>query len=155
AVGQPRGHARRRRLHRLVPAGALHHAPPGRRLGADAAQRLHRLRADPRLGSPARDAVAPRLRRRGAGLQRRHRPRDRMTASPPFAAASPRALVLYDGLCGLCDSTVQWLLRRDQKKVLTFAALQGETARPYLAAAREGDGDDGLGTLVLVERDAT
>ena len=33
--------------------------------------------------------------------------------------AAPRALVLYDGLCGLCDATVQWLLRHDKKNVLT------------------------------------
>lgn len=38
-------------------------------------------------------------------------------------------LVLYDGLCGLCNSTVQWLLRIDGRRVLTFAPLQGETAK--------------------------
>jgi predicted DCC family thiol-disulfide oxidoreductase YuxK len=38
-------------------------------------------------------------------------------------------LVLYDGQCGLCDRTVQWLLKIDCRKVLTFAPLQGETAK--------------------------
>lgn len=37
-------------------------------------------------------------------------------------------LVLYDGQCGLCDRTVQWLLRIDRQRVLTFAPLQGETS---------------------------
>ena len=61
--------------------------------------------------------------------------------------------MLYDGVCGLCDFAVQWLLRHDRRAVLTFAPLQGETARPYLAAARGSDFDGGLGTLVLVLRD--
>lgn len=51
-----------------------------------------------------------------------------------------RQLVLYDGVCGLCDRSVQLLLARDRRRVLTFAPLQGETAtalgrrRPALAA---------------------
>lgn len=39
-----------------------------------------------------------------------------------------RQLILYDGVCGLCDRTVQFLLREDRHGVLTFAPLQGETA---------------------------
>jgi predicted DCC family thiol-disulfide oxidoreductase YuxK len=39
-----------------------------------------------------------------------------------------RQLVLYDGVCGLCDRTVQFLLAEDRRGVLTFAPLQGETA---------------------------
>jgi predicted DCC family thiol-disulfide oxidoreductase YuxK len=44
-------------------------------------------------------------------------------------SASPaRQLVLFDGECGLCDRSVQALLRIDRRGVLTFAPLQGETA---------------------------
>ena len=42
-------------------------------------------------------------------------------------------LLLYDGTCGFCASSVQWVLRRDRQGTLRFAALQGETARPILA----------------------
>ncbi len=38
-------------------------------------------------------------------------------------------LVLYDGLCGLCNSTVLLLLKIDRRRALTFAPLQGETAK--------------------------
>ena len=41
-------------------------------------------------------------------------------------------LVLYDGECGLCDRSVQFLLRHDKKGVLTYAPLQGEAARPFV-----------------------
>ncbi|MEO8166918.1 MAG: DCC1-like thiol-disulfide oxidoreductase family protein [bacterium] len=40
-------------------------------------------------------------------------------------------LVLYDGQCGLCNSTVLWLLKIDRRRVLTFAPLQGETAKLF------------------------
>ena len=44
------------------------------------------------------------------------------------APALPERIVLYDGVCGMCDRVVQWLLDRDPQGKLTFAALQGETA---------------------------
>src|SRR5258706_260972 len=58
-----------------------------------------------------------------------------------------RNLVLYDGECGLCDRTVQWLLRHDRKNVLTYAPLQGDTAREFVANV-PGEFD----TIVFVER---
>jgi predicted DCC family thiol-disulfide oxidoreductase YuxK len=57
-----------------------------------------------------------------------------------------RYLVLYDGECGLCDRSVQWLLRRDRRAVLRFAPLQGETARGFVGEKAEFD------TMVFVER---
>lgn len=58
----------------------------------------------------------------------------------------PRHLVLFDGECGLCDRSVQWLLRHDPRGVLTFAPLAGEAARRFVP---RGDYD----TVVLVEHD--
>ncbi|MEC7242307.1 MAG: DCC1-like thiol-disulfide oxidoreductase family protein [Myxococcota bacterium] len=40
----------------------------------------------------------------------------------------PTNLVLYDGICGLCNRFVQHLLRQDSAEVLSFAPLQGSTA---------------------------
>ena len=45
-----------------------------------------------------------------------------------------RGLVLYDGVCGLCDRTVQFLLDVDRHGVLRFAPLQGETANALLGS---------------------
>jgi predicted DCC family thiol-disulfide oxidoreductase YuxK len=36
-------------------------------------------------------------------------------------------LVFFDGVCGLCDRFVSFLLRHDKKKRLFFAPLQGTT----------------------------
>jgi predicted DCC family thiol-disulfide oxidoreductase YuxK len=38
------------------------------------------------------------------------------------------AWILYDGVCGLCDRSVRWLLARDLRGAFRFAPLQGATA---------------------------
>jgi predicted DCC family thiol-disulfide oxidoreductase YuxK len=67
------------------------------------------------------------------------------TGTPDFP------VLLYDGLCGFCDRTVQFVLRHDHEGTLRFATLQGEFARAVIARHPELAGAD---SLVLVERDA-
>ena len=50
------------------------------------------------------------------------------------AAQVPRAtdashLILYDGVCGLCDRLVRFVLERDRRCVFNFASLQSDTGR--------------------------
>lgn len=40
----------------------------------------------------------------------------------------PHTIVYYDGVCGLCNRTVWWLIRHDRKKILRYAALQSTFA---------------------------
>jgi predicted DCC family thiol-disulfide oxidoreductase YuxK len=58
------------------------------------------------------------------------------------AQESPHAealhLVLYDGVCGLCSSLLQFLLTHDRRGVFAFASLQSATGR----AVVEGLGGD-------------
>lgn len=35
-----------------------------------------------------------------------------------------KKIILFDGVCNLCDSTVQYLIKRDNKDVFRFVALQ-------------------------------
>ena len=51
-----------------------------------------------------------------------------MTDSAIETTTQPPHLVLYDGTCGLCDRSVQWLLRHDPAGTFCYAPLQGETA---------------------------
>jgi len=62
-------------------------------------------------------------------------------------ASSP--LVLYDGLCGFCDVSVQWTLAHDPTGVFRFAPLQGPTATAILARHPEVPPD--LDSILLVE----
>jgi predicted DCC family thiol-disulfide oxidoreductase YuxK len=61
-------------------------------------------------------------------------------------------VLLYDGLCGFCDSTVQFILKHDRRGTLRFATLQGDYARDVIARHPELAGVD---SLVLVEPDAS
>ncbi len=41
-------------------------------------------------------------------------------------------IVFFDGVCGLCNKFVDFLLRHDRDKALLFAPLQGETSSKLL-----------------------
>jgi predicted DCC family thiol-disulfide oxidoreductase YuxK len=65
-------------------------------------------------------------------------------AVPPGSA---RPVVFFDGVCGLCDRFVDFVLRRDPRGYFRFAPLQGQTAAQRLGAADIAD----LKTVVVVE----
>lgn len=44
-------------------------------------------------------------------------------------------VVLFDGVCNLCNGTVQFLIRQDHQKKLRFASLQGEFGQRILQDA--------------------
>ncbi len=37
-----------------------------------------------------------------------------------------KAIVLFDGLCNLCDQSVQWLIRHDHAQAFRYGSLQSE-----------------------------
>lgn len=47
--------------------------------------------------------------------------------------AEVHPILLYDGVCGLCNRTVQFVLKRDRRDRFRFASLQSEVARGILA----------------------
>jgi predicted DCC family thiol-disulfide oxidoreductase YuxK len=62
----------------------------------------------------------------------------------------PARLVLFDGVCVVCNRSVDWLLRRDVRGRLCFAPLQGE-ASARVRAAFPGAIPDGLETIVYLD----
>lgn len=44
------------------------------------------------------------------------------------AVSEHRHILFYDGHCGLCNWSVEFLIRHDRNGLLQFAPLQGETA---------------------------
>ena len=58
-------------------------------------------------------------------------------------------IILYDGVCGLCNSLVQFLLKRDKQGRLRFASLQSDFAEKVLR--RHGFDAKDLDTLHVVE----
>ncbi|XEC93350.1 thiol-disulfide oxidoreductase DCC family protein [Paenibacillus tarimensis] len=43
-----------------------------------------------------------------------------------------KAVVLFDGVCNFCNSSVQFIIKRDSKRRFQFASLQSEAARRML-----------------------
>jgi len=56
-------------------------------------------------------------------------------------------LVLYDGVCGLCNRLLQFLLAHDRRAAFSFAPLQGPTAKSVVA--RFGGNPDDLTTFYV------
>lgn len=59
------------------------------------------------------------------------------------------AIVLYDGTCGLCHKSVNWILKNEADHDLKFAPLQGETAAAL--RAKHPEIPDLVESVVLVE----
>ena len=57
-------------------------------------------------------------------------------------------IVLYDGVCGLCNHAVQFLLKRDRRDRLRFASLQSDFAATLLK--RHGVDNQDLDTVYVV-----
>jgi len=72
---------------------------------------------------------------------------------PPDTATDDHAIVLFDGVCNLCNGTVNFIIDHDPAGDFRFAPLQSSVAETYLENA---DGPDReLGTIVLVEHGQT
>lgn len=43
-----------------------------------------------------------------------------------------KKIILFDGLCNLCNSSVQFLIKRDSKDIFRFVSLQSELGKELL-----------------------
>jgi predicted DCC family thiol-disulfide oxidoreductase YuxK len=62
-----------------------------------------------------------------------------------------KKLVLFDGVCNLCSSSVQFIIRHDKKKQFLFGSLQGKAGQEYLKKFNLPQ--DSLDSFMLVEGD--
>ena len=71
------------------------------------------------------------------------------TTEEALAASGDHPILLFDGVCNLCNGSIQFLIPRDPDGILRFAPLQSDLGR----AVRESAGlsTDDLETVVLVD----
>lgn len=74
--------------------------------------------------------------------------------SPPASsgqrpAGSDVDVLLYDGVCALCNGLVRFLVARDRQRRFRYAALQSDFARAALAPYREDP--SALSTVFLIQ----
>lgn len=71
------------------------------------------------------------------------------TRKPPENATAPAGgevpVLFFDGVCGLCNRFVDFILRHDRRGALRLAPLQGETAESMLVP----DERESLASVVL------
>ncbi|MEH6512602.1 DUF393 domain-containing protein [Maribacter arcticus] len=60
-----------------------------------------------------------------------------------------KKIILFDGVCNLCNTTVQFVIKNDKDDLFRFSALQSETGRKLLAE-RNIDTED-IDSIILIE----
>lgn len=59
------------------------------------------------------------------------------------------AIILFDGVCNLCDNFVQFIVKRDHKGYFKFASLQSEVGQALL---QKHQLSTDLNTVVLIQK---
>ena len=68
--------------------------------------------------------------------------------------ADRRPVILFDGVCNLCNASVQWVIERDKEGRFDFAPLQSDAARRELAKLMDVKEIDTLpDSIVLLDSD--
>ncbi len=62
-----------------------------------------------------------------------------------------KPILLFDGVCNLCNGAVQFILKRDPKGNLLMASLQSEVGQGYLK--KFGLDSENFDTFILIEDD--
>lgn len=44
-----------------------------------------------------------------------------------------KKIILFDGVCNLCNSTINFIIQRDKKDIFRYASLQSEIGRKLIA----------------------
>ncbi|MCL9804512.1 DCC1-like thiol-disulfide oxidoreductase family protein [Flavobacterium amniphilum] len=60
-----------------------------------------------------------------------------------------KKIILFDGVCNLCDSSIQYIIKRDKNDQFRFVALQSELGQKILIHL--GISDRNIDSIVLYE----
>eukprot|EP00227_Mantoniella_beaufortii_P007884 CAMPEP_0197575664 /NCGR_PEP_ID=MMETSP1326-20131121/988_1 /TAXON_ID=1155430 /ORGANISM="Genus nov. species nov., Strain RCC2288" /LENGTH=197 /DNA_ID=CAMNT_0043138473 /DNA_START=253 /DNA_END=846 /DNA_ORIENTATION=+ len=120
-------------------------------MASHCASSLGRLTAA--AASPSSSSTARRQSPRRAGFSRVRAAAAAAAAETPplpdFFAADKRPIILFDGVCNLCNGGVNLALDLDPSGRLRFAALQSPAGRALLQ--RAGRQPDDISSIVLIE----
>ena len=64
---------------------------------------------------------------------------------------TPHPIILFDGVCNVCNTAVQFIIKRDKKNHFRFASLQSSEGRKLLAHHELPSND--FSSFVLIEDD--
>ena len=61
----------------------------------------------------------------------------------------PKKIVLFDGVCNLCNGAIQFVIKRDKEDKFRFAALQSEIGRKLVA--ERGIDTSKVDSIILID----
>jgi predicted DCC family thiol-disulfide oxidoreductase YuxK len=61
----------------------------------------------------------------------------------------PHKILLFDGVCNLCNNTVLFVIKRDRKKQIRFGAIQSQEGKKLLQSF--GIDQQYLGSLIFID----
>lgn len=61
------------------------------------------------------------------------------------------SIILFDGVCNLCNSSVQFVIRHDHNEIFKFASLQSETGKKYLNKFQLSENE--FSSFILIENE--
>ena len=64
--------------------------------------------------------------------------------------SAPVYIILFDGVCNLCNGTVQFIIKRDTKKKFLFGSLQGKAGQEFLLKHQLPQNE--FNSFILIER---
>ena len=66
-------------------------------------------------------------------------------------ADDKKNIILFDGVCNLCNKSAQFILKHDKKKHFLFASLQSDAAVKLLLQFKHNNSN--LSSIILIEND--
>ncbi|MDT0650731.1 thiol-disulfide oxidoreductase DCC family protein [Autumnicola edwardsiae] len=60
-----------------------------------------------------------------------------------------KKIILFDGVCNLCDGTVKFIIEHDKKDVFRFASLQSDFGKKMVA--ERGLDPEAIDSVILIE----
>ncbi|MCW5515336.1 thiol-disulfide oxidoreductase DCC family protein [Muriicola sp. Z0-33] len=60
-----------------------------------------------------------------------------------------KQLILFDGICNLCNNAVQYVIKRDKRNRFCFAPLQGSTGQQFIK--ERGIDTSKIDSIILVD----
>ncbi|CAA3025471.1 Hypothetical predicted protein [Olea europaea subsp. europaea] len=85
-----------------------------------------------------------------ATLSSRPKAVDWVEKTSSFFENDSRPIMLFDGVCNLCNGGVRFVRANDRQRKIRFEALQSESGRKLLG--RSGREPDDISSVVLVEK---
>jgi len=61
-------------------------------------------------------------------------------------------VILFDGVCNLCNSSVQFIIKRDRKRIFRYASLQSEFGKKIIERFKLADKN--IDSIILFENNS-